>query len=98
MHFPPPECSQPIFSVRWGNNEYLFVKKDHTWNDAHKMCQLKDTSAHLASVESKEENAFIHTILYQCINESHVWIGLNDISMEGTFYCRYTNNMCRLQS
>ncbi|KAJ8044216.1 Neurocan core protein [Holothuria leucospilota] len=80
------ECNQPTtFSVSWGNTEYLFVKKDHTWNDAYKMCQLRDTSAQLASIESKEENEFIQTILYQCINESHVWIGLNDISTEGNW-------------
>ena len=51
------------------------------WTEADSACATYGSGAHLASVHSLLENAFI----VQTYNYSESWIGLNDIQAEGQF-------------
>ena len=58
---------------------YAVSKKCANWTEALANCRQKNAS--LVNVYSKEENVFIQRLR----NGAKSWLGLNDISREGTF-------------
>ena len=58
---------------------YAVSKKCANWTEALANCRQENAS--LVSVNSNEENAFIQRLH----NGAKSWLGLNDISREGTF-------------
>ncbi|XP_046288380.1 C-type lectin domain family 4 member F [Marmota monax] len=60
-------------------NLYYFSHVKKSWHEAERSCVSK--GAHLASVTSQEEQAF----LVQFTSNSYHWIGLTDMGMEGTW-------------
>ncbi|XP_054977312.1 C-type lectin domain family 4 member F [Sorex araneus] len=59
---------------------YYFSEAKKTWQDAENFCV--SWGAHLASVTSEEEQAFLITV----IKDSYHWIGLTDQGTEGVWH------------
>ena len=67
----------------WGNlfyKTYGETADKKSYLDAKAQCESE--SAYLATPRSVDENAFITSLIS---NGYHVWIGVNDIDVEGTF-------------
>uniref|UniRef100_G3U0J7 C-type lectin domain family 4 member F n=1 Tax=Loxodonta africana TaxID=9785 RepID=G3U0J7_LOXAF len=65
--------------VAYGRSLYYFSNDKKYWNEAEKFCVSQ--GAHLASVTSEEEQAF----LTKSTSTSYHWIGLTDRGMEGSW-------------
>ncbi|XP_072020262.1 macrophage mannose receptor 1-like [Amphiura filiformis] len=86
----PTQAPTPVFDARCGlgwefdpttENCYLFRETDYrNWDDAETMCR-KD-GGNLVSIISVEEQTYINARL-KLSSESVVWIGANDLSVEG---------------
>jgi hypothetical protein len=66
--------------VGWNKKCYKLTGTKNDWNRSQSDC-VKDGGS-LASIESKEENLFVLSLLHS-LSFSKVWIGLNDIENEG---------------
>ncbi|XP_028618252.1 C-type lectin domain family 4 member F [Grammomys surdaster] len=63
----------------FNGNVYFFSRDKKSWHEAEKFCMSQ--GAHLASVTSQEEQAF----LVQTTGGAHYWIGLTDQGTEGNW-------------
>ncbi|XP_051754955.1 aggrecan core protein isoform X2 [Ctenopharyngodon idella] len=86
-HCPPglhgEECQYDVHSCEEGWNKfqgncYLHFSERETWLDAERRC--RDLNAHLVSVITPEEQAFINSYA-----QDYQWIGLNDKTVENDF-------------
>jgi hypothetical protein len=62
---------------------YLFDTTDRTWDSCRDLCS--DNGADMFCVSNAAENNFILTNAATATASNGVWIGLNDISVEGSF-------------
>ncbi|XP_046560573.1 uncharacterized protein LOC124269595 [Haliotis rubra] len=70
--------------IRYGNSCYMFIGTKETWMEASQQCVVR--GAHLATIETADENAFITGYLkvFGDIGAYMVtWVGGNDMEIEG---------------
>ncbi|XP_072022086.1 alpha-N-acetylgalactosamine-specific lectin-like [Amphiura filiformis] len=65
---------------------YKFFSEKKTWQDANDHC--KSLNADLVSIHSADENEYVWSLMGSEIS----WIGLNDVSSEGSFV--WTDGSC----
>uniref|UniRef100_A0A671Q7T1 C-type lectin domain-containing protein n=1 Tax=Sinocyclocheilus anshuiensis TaxID=1608454 RepID=A0A671Q7T1_9TELE len=66
--------------TKFQGNCYLHFSERETWLDAEQRC--RDLNAHLVSIITPEEQAFINCESYA---QDYQWIGLNDKTVENDF-------------
>ena len=79
----------PSYWTQWGKSCYRFIgSQDKKWQEAEASCiQLSPTgqTAHLVSINSREENAFVHALFREQGSKgwNEYWIGGTDQFSEG---------------
>ncbi len=76
-----PECAtDPVYTDRDGtDHRYFFATEKMLWAEARDACAA--TGAYLVTVDDQAENDFV----FDGADTDLVWIGLNDLDVEGTF-------------
>ncbi|XP_062928996.1 macrophage mannose receptor 1-like [Mobula hypostoma] len=100
-------CDPGWFYYRTLNSCYRYFNAKKSWEEAQTLCNIPPHYGKLTSVCSKGHNSFIFKVLRRQAGRRSAWIGLNDISREGTYrwvdgaYYSYRNwganepNTCR---
>ena len=72
----------------YGNHCYLFVETKMEYNAAENHCyslSYKNRKSHLTSVLDTDESLFVANLVTSRSSATTVWIGYDDIEVEGTF-------------
>ena len=62
--------------------DVLLCKDKATWQDAHDICL--EQGGDMVSIHSTEQQELLSQTAYSYVS-GHVWIGLSDLEIEGTF-------------
>jgi len=77
----------PSYWTQYASSCYRYVTHERKWQDAESACKGLNPSAHLASINSNEENSFLHAMFMEMGGNKHndYWVGGNDRNSEGNF-------------
>ena len=69
---------------QYGRKCLEFFTRDHyTWEQGESVCN--SGGGHLASIETADEQKYVHSLIHSANRYSSVWLGLNDLLVEGIY-------------
>ncbi|XP_072097815.1 regenerating islet-derived protein 4-like [Mobula birostris] len=78
-------CDPGWFYYRTLNYCSRYFREKRSWEEAQILCNIPPHYGKLASVRDNNHNSFISKVISRHAGQQSAWIGLNDISQEGTF-------------